>query len=155
MVGFGYLLQNFERWWGPMNVTLSFYECRFSGGDAMRWWGHWNPTLCKRVVWTFCTHRQQDEKTSGTSHLVKLSLPIYKQLVERVPTRTGKPRKMVGNFPVREKSEKFEQTGKLQTNVIYYFLVIFKNCIILLKWIKFSQSIETILEKWKKITGNV
>ena len=23
-----------------MNGTLSFYGCRFSGGDTMRWWAH-------------------------------------------------------------------------------------------------------------------
>ena len=45
-------------------VLLSFYECRFSGGDTMRWWGHSNPTLCKRICLNFCTRRQWDEKTS-------------------------------------------------------------------------------------------
>ena len=61
----------------------------------------------------------------------------------RVPTRTGKPGKMGRHFPVREKSGNFEQTGKVreksgkitqntgklrefQTNIIIYFLVIFK-----------------------------
>ena len=28
---FGFLPENFVRWRGPMNDTLSFYECRFSG----------------------------------------------------------------------------------------------------------------------------
>ena len=36
-----------------MNGTLSFYECRFSGGDTMREWGHSNPTLCKRFLALF------------------------------------------------------------------------------------------------------
>ena len=31
MVAIGFLPQNFERWWEPMNDILSFYECRFSG----------------------------------------------------------------------------------------------------------------------------
>ena len=64
----------------------------------------------------------------------------------RVPTRTGKPGKpgkMGRHFPVREKSGNFEQTGKVreksgkitqntgklrefQTNIIFYFLVVFK-----------------------------
>ena len=64
----------------------------------------------------------------------------------RVPIRTGKPGKpgkMGRHFPVREKSGNFEQTGKVrgksgiitqntgklrefQTNIIFYFLVIFK-----------------------------
>ena len=53
-------------------------------------------------------------------------------LLDRVPTRT---RKMGSHFPVREKSGNFEQlenSGKItqntgfQTNVICYFLVIFK-----------------------------
>ena len=34
VVDFGFLSQNFGRWWGPMNDTLSFYECRLSGGDT-------------------------------------------------------------------------------------------------------------------------
>ena len=63
--------------------------------------------------------------------------------VFRVPTRTGKPGKKGRHFPVREKSGNFEQTGKVreksgkitqntgklrefQTNIIFYFLVIFK-----------------------------
>ena len=64
----------------------------------------------------------------------------------RVPTWTGKPGKpgkMGRHFPVREKSGIFVQTGKVreksgkitqntgklrefQTNIIFYFLVIFK-----------------------------
>ena len=87
MVGFGYLLQTFERWWGLMNGTLSFYECRFSGGETMSWWGQ--STLCKGCLNFLHSHA----KTSGANHLVKLTLPIYKQLVDRVPTRTGKPGK--------------------------------------------------------------
>ena len=43
MVAFGFLTQNFGRWQGPTNDTLSFYECRFSEGNTMRWWGHSNP----------------------------------------------------------------------------------------------------------------
>ena len=53
VVAFGFLPQTFERWWepmngtlsfymcewwGPMNGTLSFYECRLSNGDTQRWW---------------------------------------------------------------------------------------------------------------------
>ena len=33
VVAFGFLPQNFGRWKGPMNGTLSFYECRLSGGE--------------------------------------------------------------------------------------------------------------------------
>ena len=33
MVAFGVLHQNFVMWQGPTNGTLSFYECRLSGGD--------------------------------------------------------------------------------------------------------------------------
>ena len=33
---------------------------------------------------------------------------------DRVPTRTGKPGKMVRHFPVREKSGNFDQTGKVR-----------------------------------------
>ena len=61
----------------------------------------------------------------------------------RVPTQIGKPGKWEGNFPVREKSGNFEQTGRVreksgkitqntgkvresQTNTFCYFLVIFK-----------------------------
>ena len=37
MVAFGFLPQNFWKWQGPTNGTLSFYECRFSGGDTIKW----------------------------------------------------------------------------------------------------------------------
>ena len=30
-----------------MNGILSFYECRYSVGDATVWWGHSNRKLCK------------------------------------------------------------------------------------------------------------
>ena len=42
----------------------------------------------------------------------------------RVPTRTGKPGKpgkMGGHFPVREKSGNFEQTGKVRENHTKYW----------------------------------
>ena len=32
VVAFGFFLQNFGRWQGPVNGTLSFYEYRFIGG---------------------------------------------------------------------------------------------------------------------------
>ena len=44
---------NVGRWQGPTNVTLSFYECRFSSWDTMRWWGYSNHTLCKRIDLNF------------------------------------------------------------------------------------------------------
>ena len=73
-------------------------------------------------------------------------------LQDRIPTQTGKPGKMAKHFPVIEKSGDFEQTGKVrenhikylktqefQTNIIIYFLVIFKCTVYyLLKLIKFS-----------------
>ena len=33
---------------GPMNAILSFFDCRFIGGDTQRWWGHLNPTCCNK-----------------------------------------------------------------------------------------------------------
>ena len=33
-----------------MNGTLSFYECRFSGGDTMKWYGH---SIWKRICLNF------------------------------------------------------------------------------------------------------
>ena len=48
VLAFGFLPQNFGRWWGPINSILSFYEYRFSDGDTIWWWGHSN-TLCKRI----------------------------------------------------------------------------------------------------------
>ena len=77
----------------------------------------------------------------------------------RVPTRTGKPGKpgkMGRHFPVREKSGNFEQTGKVRENCTkywktqgiwdkYYLIFLYiifsdisMNCVLLLKWIKFS-----------------
>ena len=53
VLAFDFLLQNFGRWQGPMNDTLSFYECRFSGGDTMRWWGNSNPTSWKITCLNF------------------------------------------------------------------------------------------------------
>ena len=41
--------------------------------------------------------------------------------MSRVPTRTGKPEKMGRHFPVREKSGKFEQTGKVRDNHTKYW----------------------------------
>ena len=35
VVAFGFLSQNFGRWCGPRNGTLSFYEWRSSGGDTL------------------------------------------------------------------------------------------------------------------------
>ena len=34
VVAFGFLSQNFGRWQGPTNGTLSFYECRLSDGGT-------------------------------------------------------------------------------------------------------------------------
>ena len=37
VVAFHFLLPNLGRRRGPMNGTLSFYECTLSGGDTQRW----------------------------------------------------------------------------------------------------------------------
>ena len=51
-----------------MNGILSFYECRFSGGDTMRWWGHTNPTVCKKYLYElFALTGSGDIKTSDVS----------------------------------------------------------------------------------------
>ena len=64
VVAFGFLPQNFGRWWGPTNSTLSVYECRFSGG----WWRHWNPTKCKKKLFQrFALTGGRDTKTLGAS----------------------------------------------------------------------------------------
>ena len=34
VAAFGFLPPNFRRWWGPMNGTLSFCECRLNDGDT-------------------------------------------------------------------------------------------------------------------------
>ena len=39
-------------------------------------------------------------------------------IINRVPTRIGKPGKMGRHFPVREKSGNFDQTGKVRENNI-------------------------------------
>ena len=44
MVAFGFLPQNFGRWWEPKIVVLLEKECSFSGADNVRWWGHSNTT---------------------------------------------------------------------------------------------------------------
>ena len=66
-------------------------------------------------------------------------LKIEEKRAYRVPSRTGKPRKMGWHFPVGENSENFEQIGKVGENhtknwksqgisarFVIYFLVIFK-----------------------------
>ena len=45
----------------------------------------------------------------------------HKRIIDRVPTRTGKPGKMGRHFPVREKSGNFEQTGKVRENHTKYW----------------------------------
>ena len=81
------------------------------------------------------------------------------QQEHRVPTRTGKPGKMGRHFPVTEKSGNFEQTGKVRGKsgkitqntgklrefdkyYLIFLYIIFSdikmNCVLLLKWIKFS-----------------
>ena len=51
-----------------MNGTLSFYECRFSGGDTMRWWGILNPYLMqKKLFELFTLTGGRDVKNSGIS----------------------------------------------------------------------------------------
>ena len=42
-------------------------------------------------------------------------------MVYRVPLQTGKPGKMGRHFPVREKSGKFDQTGKVRENHTKYW----------------------------------
>ena len=34
MVAFGFLSQNFGRWWGLTSAILSFYDCRLIGGNT-------------------------------------------------------------------------------------------------------------------------
>ena len=53
LAALGFLPQHYGRQLGPTNGTLSFYECRFSGGDTMRWRGHSTPTLHKRICFNF------------------------------------------------------------------------------------------------------
>ena len=57
VVAFGFLPQNFERWQGPTNDTLSFYECRLSGGDTQIL------PLVTKFLW-IC----RDTKTSTCAH---------------------------------------------------------------------------------------
>ena len=53
VVASGFLPQNFRRWQGSMNGTLSFYKCRLSSGDTQRWWGHSTPTCCNQIHLNF------------------------------------------------------------------------------------------------------
>ena len=66
MVDFEFWPQNFGRGWGPMNVILSFYECRLSGGGTQRWCGHSNPTYCNQICLNFFAVKgSEDDKTSA------------------------------------------------------------------------------------------
>ena len=51
VVTFGFLPQNFGRWWEPMIGT--FYECRLNGGNSQRWLGHPKPTCCNKIDLNF------------------------------------------------------------------------------------------------------
>ena len=53
VVAFDFLSQNFERWWGPMDGPLPFYEYRLSGGDTQRRWQHPNHTCCNQICLNF------------------------------------------------------------------------------------------------------
>ena len=85
MVAFDFWPQNFGRGWGPMNVTLSFYECRLSGGETQRWWGHSNPTYCNQICLTFiAVTGSEADKTSahtcwylGRAHLCPSHLVTF------------------------------------------------------------------------------
>ena len=46
-----------------------------------------------------------------------MTTALYFVMINRVPTRTGKPGKMGRHFPVREKSGNFEQTWKSKVKV--------------------------------------
>ena len=48
-----------------MNGTFSFYECRFSSGDAMRCREHSNPNICKKICLNFSLTGGRDAKTLG------------------------------------------------------------------------------------------
>ena len=47
---FSFLLKKFGRWQGPTIGTLSFYDCRLSGGDTQS-------TCCNQRNLNFCTYR--------------------------------------------------------------------------------------------------
>ena len=111
-----------------------------AGGGSRCWrppppWTE-SQTPVKTLPWPNFVAAGNDSRHEACLHRVSV----------RVPTRTGKPGKpgkMGRHFPVREKSGNFEQTGKVreksgkitqntgklrefQTNIIFYFLVIFK-----------------------------
>ena len=79
VAGFGFLPQNGGMWSGPMNGTLSFYECSWSSGNSMRWWRYSNPT-CYNPIYLKFVHSKEGIRVprhhSGISciksHLVKL-----------------------------------------------------------------------------------
>ena len=69
MVAYGIFAPNFGRWWGLMNVILSFYDDRLSGGDTQTL-----PAVVKKL--TFSIHSVWGCKNISftPTHLVKLSL---------------------------------------------------------------------------------
>ena len=62
-----FMPQNFGRWQGPRNDTLSSYECRFSGGDSMRWWRQSNPTLYISICLHILQMGRGGQNTLGAS----------------------------------------------------------------------------------------
>ena len=73
---FGFLPQNFGRWWGPMNGTFSFYECRLNGGDTQKWLGHSTPTCWNQIDLNFFTLTGGGNAKTLLSHLLKPSCPL-------------------------------------------------------------------------------
>ena len=67
MVAFGFLPRNCGRWWGPMNGTLSFYECRFSGGCHEVVVTLKRYLMQKNLFELFALRGSGDTKTSGAS----------------------------------------------------------------------------------------
>ena len=137
--GFGYRLGlSFQTWWLHCTMQNMFTLHRLDSDPY------------------FCTGQEYEFESAPVSESGNVFKPLRTPLLAwqflqseinwdifRVPTRTGKPGKMGRHFPVREKSGNFEQTGKVreksgkitqntgklrefQTNIIFYFLVIFK-----------------------------
>ena len=94
MVAFGFLPQNFWKWQGPTNGTLSFCECRFSGGDTIKWGGgELKPYLMQKNYLNFlgasvCAQVRVEvpsllprRSRPRPSHLVEFPLPNFSKFL--------------------------------------------------------------------------
>ena len=65
VVGLGFSPQNFVKWQGPTNGTLSIYECRFTVRDTMGWGGAHKLYIMQNNLLDLHSQTARDAKFAG------------------------------------------------------------------------------------------